>query len=184
MATDPWKDIKKSRRQTIRAEMERRLKARGRTRGAVSGATGKKIGSLSKAIGKPSSLKGAGLSRRELQYAKTVRGAKKKSGATKRTYAAAAAAGKRSVGPKDPGKGNVKTYTKKVRAQDYATNVATREKTKRKLAANVSKTKAHYDKLRKKGVSKATMQKAKNKAKARSAKIKLQGSRRVTTIVN
>ena len=182
MALDPWKDIKKPRRQAIRSEMAKRLKARGRTRGAVSGATGKKIGSLSKAIGKPSSLKGAGLTKRELDYAKTVRGAKKKSGATAKTYATAAAAGKKAVGPADIKKQTLKTYKKKVKAQDYAYNVGQREKTKGKLASNVAKTKAHYAKLRAKGVSKATMQKAKTKAAARSKKIKGQGVRRRTII--
>ena len=135
---DPWEDIKKPRRQSIRAEMDKRLKARGKTRGAVSGATGKKIGSLSKAIGKPSSLKGAGLTKRELEYAKTVRGAKKKSGATAKTYRTAAAAGKKAVGPKNPSKGNVKTATARAKASDYAYNVNQREKTKKKLSRMVN----------------------------------------------
>jgi len=180
---DKWAHISAKRKREIRAEMAKRLKARGRVRGAVSGATGKKIGSLSKSIGKPSSLKGAGLSAKEREYAKAVRGVKKRSGATRTEYRAAAAKGKRQAGPKDPSKGNVKTATTRARASDYAYNVGQREKTKGRLATARGKTKAHLAKLREKGVSAATITKAKTKAKARYSKIKGK-SKRQRTIIN
>ena len=179
---DPWEDIKKGRRKAVRSEMAKRLKARGRVRGAVKGSSGVKVGQQPKAIGKKSSLAGGGFSARELAYAKAVRGARKRSGKEAADYASAVAKGRKQVGPKDPSKGNVKTATARAKASDYAYNVGQREKTKGKLASNVAKTKAHYAKLRKKGASAATMQKAKTKAAARSKKIKGQGVRRRTII--
>ena len=180
---DKWADISSVRKRAIRAEMAKRLKARGRVRGAVSRATGKKVGELSKAVGKKSSLAGAGLSATEIKYAQRVRSAKKKSGATKTEYRAAAAKGKKQAGPKDPSKGNVKTATTRAKASDYAYNVEQREKTKSRIATARGKTKAHLAKLRKKGVSAATMTKARTKAKARYAKIKGK-SKRQRTIIN
>ena len=63
---------------------------------------------------------------------------------------------------------------------DHEFNVAQREKTKARLAADRSKTRKHYAKLRAKGASKQTIAKAKAKSKARSAKIKGQSLRRAT----
>ena len=63
---------------------------------------------------------------------------------------------------------------------DHEFNVAQREKTKTRLAADRAKTKKHYAKLRAKGASKQTIAKAKAKSKARSKKIKGQSVRRRT----
>ena len=71
-----------------------------------------------------------------------------------------------------------------VNAADHAFNVAQREKTKTRLAADRAKTKKHYAKLRAKGASKQTIAKAKAKSKARGAKIKAQRPTRRTTIIN
>ena len=76
MTTSKFKDISNERKRTIRAEMDKRFRQKMRAKGGAAhlgAAAAKKAGGTG-------SMKGAGLSATERQYAKTVRSQQKRTG--------------------------------------------------------------------------------------------------------